>query len=192
MAGDAGTDRIFALASGTHRSCMQTNTDGISQSLLIWHSAGFDRPKRLMLRAALRKPSARAVMLNPDLVAEVTWLLDRIDELEEVRNNTIHGPLFLFAPETGQDDGSTLPGRVMPDMLLGNPRARKLLGILKKSDLLTEYRWCRDAARTLSLYSVFMGFAVIDHAQPWPHRPRLPIRKPRNDRGGRRRPAASK
>lgn len=166
---------------------MQSTAEGIHQSISVWHSAGFDRPKRQMLRAAIRLPSAAAVDRHSTLVADVTWLLDRADELEEARNNSIHGPLILLEPKPEYIGDPDTPPLVMPDVLLGNPRAKKLVVALHKSGLLSEFRWCRNTARALSLYSVHLGFALMDSQQPWPRRPTLPVRKPKSVHRGRRR-----
>lgn len=166
---------------------MQSTGDVIHQSILVWHSAGLDRPKRQMLRAAIQQPSRDAVGRRPNMVADIKWLLDRADELEEVRNNTIHGPLFLMEPKPEYADDTETPPMVMPDILLGNPRAQKLVNALHKSGLLSEFRWCRDTARELTRYSVRMGFGLLDSALPWPNRPTLPIRRPKKSRRGLRR-----
>lgn len=168
---------------------MQTSVSGIGQSFLVWHSSQFDRPKRHMLKAALGGMSATAQARLPTFRDEVVWLLHQVDELEEVRNNTIHSPLLLFTPDLERDGAEPHWGRVMPDALLGNPRAKKLIG---KSDLLNEFRWCRDTARALSIYSVHMGFSLFDPSQPWPKRPRLPNRGQRKSRRGQRPRLAAK
>lgn len=142
--------------------------------LAVWNAIDFDRPKRKMLRAAVPQMAETVLLKRPQAIEDINWLLARTDSLEDARNDCIHSPLLA----TGQlarilaeiSKVRLLP--VVPHMATDNPRAKKLLN----KDLLTEFRWCRDQAITLSIYAARINRVLAHDELPWPRRPALPDR----------------
>lgn len=139
-----------------------------------------DRLKRKMLKAAFSQLDAKEIRLNPTAVDDIKWACGQIDALEEARNNAIHSPLhmFVFSREFN------LPHGVLPNDVYGNTRAAKL----RNKDLLTEYRYVRDA--TIVLRDFIDG---IEESWNWtyrrssaPVRPQLPNRGQKNPRPTKR------
>jgi hypothetical protein len=136
----------------------------------VWNSAVHDRPKRMLIRAVLRTwKSEDAKFVS--LVDDVTWLLDQADKVEDARNDAIHSPLVFFDHTNVFAQQRGWAGKVMPSLAFGNKRAGKL----RDKDLLTEFRWCRDAAVALREYASQLYEAVAAPI-PWPDRPALPNR----------------
>jgi hypothetical protein len=167
----------------------QSPVSGLSQCIAIWQAAQLDRPKRQLFRAALLHLEPISEKRRPLLRSEFEWLLNQADELEDVRNNAVHAPLMQYERELEwPDDTSRIPGTVYPNIHLQNPRAKRLA----KKDLLSEYRWCRDVAQVLALYSYDLVRAYAHKEIVWPNRPRLPTRKMRSGRRDQRRQSAAK
>jgi hypothetical protein len=149
----------------------------------IWNSSNFDRPRREMLKAAVVASTNSERMTFPNMVADICWVLAESEKLEQARNNAIHSPLLMarqssiFLEEVIRGAGYD----VIPNDLLKNPRALKLA----KKDLLTEFRWCRDASLVLRDFSIAVDRALCETGVPWPKRPSLPNRGQKN---GRRNP----
>ena len=121
----------------------------------LWNSAGFDRPKRKLLDAAMRTMSEEKIRAFPQAVAEIKWLLDRVEALEEDRNNVVHSPLFyLYGRDPGSDKTTA---KVQPVTVFDNPRAHKL----SAKDVLTEFRYVRDSAQVLAQYANALRVAMI-------------------------------
>jgi hypothetical protein len=136
----------------------------------LWNSAAFDRPKRAMLRSLVKTGHSKHdefLKLGPDL----NWLLDQVDRVEDVRNDAIHSALVFYRDDDRSPQSTGLAGRVTPSVAFGNPRAAKLA----KRDLLTEFRWCRDASVVLSAFAGSLYEAVAARGE-WPNRPSLPNR----------------
>jgi len=165
---------FVAIANGRTRSALE-----------IWNSAVYDRPKRAMLKAAV----ADNVLSDsqPQFASDVLWLCGEADKLEDSRNSAIHSPLIFHSPSNALSVQRGTAGKVLPLVAFGNPRAMKL----HKKDLLTEFRWCRDAAVTLNDFAKSLFFAVGSDA-PWPRRPSLPNRGQRKIRQVAQRPARLK
>jgi hypothetical protein len=131
----------------------------------IWNSANFDRPRRAMLKAVIGTQDDRFKRC-PKLAEDVTWLLDEADKLEDARNDAIHSPLTTFTPDNfGSID------HIAPSLAFDNRRAMKLA----RKDLLTEFRWCRDASLVLRDFAEQIYEAVAARTA-WPDRPSLPNR----------------
>ena len=97
-----------------------------------------------------------------------------VDKLEDARNTAIHSPLLAKSDSNVLILGLSIPIRsVAPNLGLKNFRATKLA----QKDLLTEFRWCRDAALLLRDYALSLDFATFPGEDyPWPDRPSLPNR----------------
>lgn len=141
---------------------------GVYMSGEMWNALANDRAKREVLKAAA------ACFKNRKAAADIKWILERCQELEDDRNNAIHAP--LWAPYVKDTDAR----EVQANSSTGNRRASRLEG----KNILKEYRRLRDAAILLGdfcyaiaavLFEDEIGFS--EHS-PWPDRPRLP------DRGG--------
>lgn len=159
--------------------------------LSVWNSAGFDRPKRKMLEGAINHMDSMWATRRPKMVADVMWLLQRADDLEEARNNCIHSPLLLLGGlgrlflALAQNKP---PNWIVPQTIRDNPRAKKLA----QKDLLSEFRWCRDAAVVLIEFSARIDIALADDREEWPDRPKMPNRGQQKARRRQRRKAAPK
>jgi len=132
-----------------------------NQYLAIWHALKTDRAQRDILLAATKSNYRGAVPLN--MIEDIEWLCKKADSVEEARNNAIHTPLWAY--ERGPDDII-----VMPVTGLGHQRAQKLF----EKNLLSEFRWCRDAALVLTDYAADLRGPLSDYTLPWPGRPQLP------------------
>jgi hypothetical protein len=167
--------------------CVTMGGEWVTRWAAIWHSAGFDRPKRKMLEGAARSAPKTQNETYPRMVEDIAWILSEADKLEEARNNAVHSPLLLLG-DSPLVEAAGMVGHVIPDMIFGNPRARKMA----KKDLLTEFRWCRDATLVLRDFCVLLERAIATGGLSWPDRPRLPTRGLKRSRRGRRRPRATK
>jgi hypothetical protein len=94
------------------------------------------------------------------LLAKIKWICGQANELEELRNNALHSPLIAHGQQVAPMSG------------LGHVRAAKLQS---KSDLLAEFRWCRDAATRLTEYIRSIDESLTN-GMPLPDRLRLPPR----------------
>ena len=148
----------------------------------VWQSAQSDRAKRSMLEGAVRGLSVMEIREHPRAEEDIIWLLRRVDTLEEDRNNIVHAPLEYHSSVVSAVLGWE-PG-VKPDHIWGNKRAIKL----KDKDLLTEYRYCRDAVGVMRDYAEAIQDVWIQgkKPEPWPERPQLPNRGPRKTHPGPR------
>lgn len=156
--------RLFSMVVVT------TGTDR-NQALAIWQTLLADRAKREILRAACA--SLPSLEPWPRLHEDVAWLCDRVNSLEDARNNIVHGPLVLqIGIEAFHDRPTAKQARqraaVIPLHMGGNTRAKKMAG----KDLLAEYRRVRDQAAALRTFASKMDDALNDEARSWPPRPR--------------------
>jgi hypothetical protein len=135
--------------------------------LEIWHSIRNDGAKRNILMAAAKTSLNPALERDQRALAEVKWILDRVEKLASDRNTATHAPL-TSTPTTSN---------VFPHAWPGNPLARKLEGY----DVLAEYRRLRDTAILLRDYSGRLGHALTRERPSWPDKPKLP------PKGGKRR-----
>jgi hypothetical protein len=146
--------------------------------LRIWHSIKSDRSQRDMLKALIN--NLQVDWGRPSLDDDVNFAIERARALEGARNDAIHSPLFsvdktLYGVTFGTE-------KVAPASWQFNPKA---ISLAKRDNLLSEFRYCRDAAITLSDYVREIDAALINRQRPWPGRPSLPTRKPKNIRQGR-------
>jgi hypothetical protein len=136
--------------------------------LRIWQAVKSDRYQKDMLRAIIQH--SKIDWKRPALVDDAKWLLGQAESLENSRNDAIHSPLF-FAERSIY--GLSTDKKIRPADWLFNPRA---VSLAKRSDLLAEFRYCRDTAISLSDYARAMDSALVHPKRPWPGRPRLPNR----------------
>lgn len=141
------------------------------QALAIWQALIVDRAKRQVLMAGVENlPDLDPwPMLKPD----VAWLCERVNSLEDARNNIVHGPLALQVSLSAfHDRPSAKQARqratVTPLHFGGNTRAKKMAG----KDLLAEFRRVRDHAVALRTFAAKMDDALNDETGSWPTRPR--------------------
>jgi hypothetical protein len=156
---------LFCTVVSERLPTKEDNTSG--QLLAVWHALKSDRAQREILLAAVQNHAWGAVPSSFE--DDVTWICRRADELEETRNNALHSPLWAY-------DRGSQGTIVMPITGLGHVRAKKLF----EKNLLTEYRWCRDASLILTLFAGEIDVALRDYMRPWPDRPSLPNRGARN------------
>ena len=141
----------------------------------IWYSVKNDRSQRQMIRAVLKSKRSNLGGLAED----VGWLLKEVDLLAEVRNDVIHAPLLSMDDKDGTPSFLELSDPPKPKVRpfaaeKGHPRSLNLLS----RDLLSEYSWCRDAARVLTDFCINCCQCLYDYGRfPWPTRPQLPTRR---------------
>jgi hypothetical protein len=139
--------------------------------LRVWHAIRSDRSQKDMLRAVIAADNQIDYWKRPLFAGDVRWLLGEAENLEYARNDAIHSPLFYIDRSIY---GLSYPGKkIAPAAWLFNPRA---VGLAKRADLLSEFRYCRDMAITLSDFAREIDSALIHPKRPWPRRPRLPTR----------------
>ena len=117
----------------------------------IWHSITSDRAQREMLAAAnstLRKKQGAKVADDTKAADDIKWLLNRVTELADKRNDAVHAPL-VFVAESGAL-------QLMPLFFLGNPRAAKL----ENKNLLQEFAWYRGHASALASFAENVRYAI--------------------------------
>jgi len=167
------------------------------QSFAIWHATRSDYGMRQLLRAALgnlpesemgakiRHPDGSLTGGRPQLVQEITWILDAAKKLEDWRDDSAHTPLsFTYVGDlfslsdlyTANDLFDLGKLTVVPQAGYANPRALKFQQ--NKRDILIECRYARDRILVLRDYATAMGTLWVTPPLPWPDRPSLPERKP--------------
>jgi hypothetical protein len=138
----------------------------------VWQSAKFDRPKRELLRAAIKF----AVGRSDTLKADIEWLLLEADKIEDARNDAIHSPLFRISQDNPFAGYHFEANKILSDTLLGNPRANKL----SDDDLLPLFKRTYKVAIILRDYAWSIHLRLRGVARsPWPRRPSLPSRPPK-------------
>jgi len=138
-------------------------------ALAIWYSTKSDRAQRDMLRAAFTGATPRRWKELPKALDDLKWLVDRVDEVAEERNNAIHAPCSLYI--RGSENGGSEMGAAFFN---GNPRARNLKG----KRLLAEFDWCERYAEALSRFTQELETAIaFPDRYPWPERPSRPARR---------------
>jgi hypothetical protein len=153
----------------------------VSQHLAVWYALKTDRAQRDILLAAATSSRLQDAPNAPNtIIADIEWISNRANVVEDARNNAIHSPLWGVKYHNETIEISPRPSAVAQ----GHVRARRLAGI---QDLLAEFRWCRNASLCLAEYafaahiSIFRGFAI-----PWPNRPVWPTRQVTSARKRRR------
>ncbi|HXW26304.1 MAG TPA: hypothetical protein VEK73_16285 [Xanthobacteraceae bacterium] len=129
-----------------------------NQHLAVWHALKMDRAQREILLAAAKSNTWGAVPVT--LIEDIEWICGRADVIEDARNDSLHSPLWA-------DERNPASAIVKPVTFLGHVRAGKLFD----KDLLTEFRWCRDAAMALDDYAIGIADSLFDPMKPWPDRP---------------------
>jgi hypothetical protein len=142
--------------------CMVMGDGMLNQYLAIWHAIKVDRAQRDILLAAVRATDGTPY---PNLVSDLEWICSKANTVEDARNDALHSPLWAswYGPGTPI---------VTPMTGLGHVRAQKL----QAKDLLTEFRWCRDAARVLTRFARQLDAAMSHFGSSWPDRPEWPNR----------------
>lgn len=157
------------------------------RNMALWNAPQFDRPKRKLLEATVLGLTPKDEAAHPGMCEGLFWLLSEADKLEDTRNNAVHSPVQLtFGKAMARH--FVLYQYATPNISLRHPRAQRLLG----KDLLSEYRWARDATLILRDYAVSAHAAIQGSRTSWPSKPRLPAREPRNGPRGQHRPLSLK
>lgn len=148
--------------------------------LSAWNAARLDQNKRKPLVTAIAKmrTTSKAEYIRDDL----RWLVEQIDDVAEIRNDTVHAPLIFIEPT----DAWALFGRnggVTPLTTFDNRRAQNLGA---KPELLEEFRWYRDGFTVLRDYALAIGAGLSNDDAPWPDRPACPKPKSRKRTSPRR------
>lgn len=151
----------------------------VSQHLAVWHALKMDRAQRDILLAAATNNLFGIIPVAFD--ADIKWICNRADALEDARNDALHSPLWAYRRDV--DKFTVLPGTG-----LGHIRAQKLAG----KNLLAEFRWCRDRAISLSKFAAAMTDTLRDLERPWPDRPPWPKPRGTNEKSQPRRARPTK
>lgn len=142
-----------------------------NQFLAIWHALKNDAAQRDILEAAAKEARENREYeseLGKKLIEEIHWINVRSREIADLRDDALHSPLW--------GEGG-IRNRVLPVTGLGHVRAQKLMDAESKRGLLTEFRWCRDAALVLTDYVRDIDDVLSGRVRkPWPQRPALPNR----------------
>jgi hypothetical protein len=149
-------------------------------NVAVWQSQRVDRNKRQMLDAAVKAAPDTLTEGRPQLKPDLIWLLNRVDALEDLRNDVVHAPLHLavdlekISPTTrpARQSDFLRAARTEPMEIGDNFRAKKLSG----RDLLLEYRRCRDSLTLLRNFIREIDDSISE-GKPWPNRPRLPTQQ---------------
>jgi hypothetical protein len=94
------------------------------------------------------------------------------DKLENARNDAVHSPLFQV--DRSLYGSVSIPEKIAPAWWLFNQRARNLS---KRTNLLSEFRYCRDAAIVLADYAQLIDAALANKGNAWPKKPTMPHRR---------------
>jgi hypothetical protein len=149
-------------------------------ALYLWNCIPSDRQQRKMLRAVL--DCLPGEWNRPNFISDATDALNDADRLEDWRNDAVHSPLF-YAPKSLHGLAVQGGDKVVPVQWLFNPRAVKLA---QREDLLSEFRYVRDAALALSDYIRAMNSALVNSHKPWPKKQTLLARSGKSPVQGRR------
>lgn len=158
------------------------NHDVTYQLAAVWSAASSDRTKREMLKAAVASPRALEGGPFPKLQDDISWLLGQAMKLEDRRNDIIHAPLFsLVDPGTNvslvaQYFALQVGAEVIPNLMLQNTRATKLVDKNPKGQMLADFRWCRDSILALRDYASLITLGITVDQRAWPDRPQMPSR----------------
>lgn len=127
----------------------------------IWASIKSDRAQRDMIRALLKHPNAIGYELHETGENEITWILGKIENLAERRNDFIHSPFVL----SGGTEIAPFHGEV-------HKRGMNL----RERDLLAEARWFYDRTTALRDYCDQIEKAIRDGTEALLDRPKSPTR----------------
>jgi hypothetical protein len=137
-----------------------------------WNKAKFDDKKRALITRWIRNTPAKSKALAPDLYVDLEWLIEQIESLVELRNDTAHSPLTVIRDNPFLNPQFFKIG-VAPNITWGNSRAKRLFG----KDLLAEFRHYRKTASKLADFAVNMERSLADEHTPWPKRPSLKAKR---------------
>jgi hypothetical protein len=152
------------------------------QLAAVWSAANSDRTKRNMLKAALAEPRKLEGGPFPKLKEDISWLLGQATKLEDIRNDIIHAPLYSLVDSSpnvslvSQYFSLQVGAEVIPNLLLQNTRAAKLVDKNMKGQMLADFRWCRDSVLVLRDYAGQIKWALTIDERAWPGRPQMPNR----------------
>jgi hypothetical protein len=135
----------------------------------IWHAIKSDRSQREMLCEAIKHSKLGK---ENQLAEHGKWLIDRVGELENRRNDILHSALIPIERSPGVKE-------VIPDVFFLNPKARNLQ---KTRNLLEEILSCCSNAILLADYAQMLTgvLLMLPRAQfSWPDRPLLQGRHPK-------------
>jgi hypothetical protein len=150
--------------------CMVMGGGMVNQFLAIWHEIKVDRAQRDILLAAAKAGAMNSSQF-PKLISDIEWIWKRANEVEDARNDALHSPLW------GSRRGPST-SVVIPMTGLGHVRARKL----EAKDILSEFRWCRDATLVLTAFARDLDRAMQAYGLAWPDRPSWPNRGQKKER----------
>ena len=125
----------------------------------IWYALKVDRAQRDILKDLVNS-KAIGINLSKDQRREIKWVLDKTDNLENIRNDFIHTPFAMdnskvFPLHTGQHKrGLSFEGRAV----------------------LAESNWVFKSVSVLSIYAEQLAENVRKPTLPMPERPKLPTR----------------
>ncbi|MGU9979247.1 hypothetical protein ACJ4V0_04305 [Phreatobacter sp. HK31-P] len=125
----------------------------------IWHALKVDRAQRDMA-LALAQLDAFGHDIPLVLRTEIKWLLDRVEGLEQDRNNLAHSPFF------------EAQGRISTLHLGQHKRGLEI----ENRDPVAYCRWFYDTAVCLRDYAGCLEDAIRQQQQTAPPRPKLPTR----------------
>jgi len=152
------------------------NEDVLFQIATVWSAASSDRTKREMLDAAVKNAPELNGGPFPSLRDDIRWLLGRATALEDTRNDIIHAPLISLGKLVRSALASHALPAVLPNLLLQNSRAGKLVRRNRTEELSTDFRWCRDSILILRDFAVDLRLGLTVEGRAWPDRPLLPSR----------------
>jgi hypothetical protein len=153
----------------------------VKQSFGVWHKTRADQAKRNLLRAAITNLPDRDLTKRPNVVKEITWILEVADKLEGLRDDSAHGPLTSTWGILERALGLSKP-IVTPNTYFGNPRAVRLK---QNDDLLRDFKHAKRRILILRDYALAIDTAWLNVHMPWPDRPALPDRQPSRPSKGR-------
>lgn len=139
----------------------------------IWYSLDSDRTKLTILKATITSQSTIPPTDRwpdcPKAKEDLLWLVERVSNLMDKRNDAIHAPCSLTADHDG--------AKMTASQVSGHERARKLRG----KDVLVEFDWLERWTDRLNNFAmkVEVGLQWPQHA--WPDRPSKPDQKSRKD-----------
>jgi hypothetical protein len=139
--------------------------------LHVWASIKSDRTQRDMLKSISKHPPA--FWNIAEITTDVGWLVDRASELEILRNDAIHSPLFSISKSLYGSFALNQKEPIAQAYWLFNPRA---VNLSKRTNLLREFRYCRDYAIVLADYAKLIDKSLINRRGAWPNKPPLPNR----------------
>jgi hypothetical protein len=138
-------------------------------SLALWYSPDSDRVKQKMLKDAILAHHKQEWSIRHEAAREdLLWLMDRVMNLGDSRNNAVHAPCMLVTDHDGSEMAASF--------VSGHERAQKMRG----KQILVEFDWIEAWAEELTVFTERLANALQTDKYPWPERPSKPNRRPRN------------